>query len=61
MYNSIIALGLGACNAATKDNNDGQHPSYFGGQKHFEAMTRTTFIGASGPVLLNPESGSRVI
>ncbi|CAB9525833.1 acid type B receptor subunit 2 [Seminavis robusta] len=55
IYDSMIALGLGACNARASDNND----DYFDGHDHFHAITRTTFVGTSGPVIFDPETGSR--
>ena len=56
IYDSIIALGLGACDAA----DAAEVPTeYFNGQDHFDAIARSTFVGTSGPVQLNPETGSR--
>ena len=58
IYDSIVALGLGACNAASQ-TSDGNISDYFTGAEHFHAMTRTSFVGTSGPVVLDSETGSR--
>ena len=55
LYDSAIAAGLGACNAAQIDTDN----DYFDGQTHFKAITSTTFIGPSGSVSLDSVSGSR--
>ena len=54
LYDSVIAAGLGACNAA-----NGKGTDYFDGQEHFDAITSTTFVGPSGPVILDSVTGSR--
>jgi len=54
IYDSAIAAGLGACNAAVGAGDD-----YFDGYEHFAAITRTTFLGPSGPVTLDNLTGSR--
>jgi hypothetical protein len=51
-YDTIMALGLGACNA-TEDS------FYFDGTKHSQSIVQTIFQGASGVVSIDPGTTSR--
>mmetsp|Transcript_46416 Transcript_46416/g.70058 ORF Transcript_46416/g.70058 Transcript_46416/m.70058 type:complete len:458 (+) Transcript_46416:138-1511(+) len=52
VYDSIIALGLSACNVS-------QPNSYFDGWTHFGQILNTQFEGASGQIVLDKSTGSR--
>lgn len=52
LYDSTIAMGLAACAVANP-------PSYFDGQAHYERILNSRFIGASGPISIDPTTGSR--
>ena len=52
LYDSIIALGLAACNVTRPD-------TYFTGREHYDRTMQTTFEGASGKIVLNPKTGTR--
>mmetsp|Transcript_105 Transcript_105/g.187 ORF Transcript_105/g.187 Transcript_105/m.187 type:complete len:625 (-) Transcript_105:1340-3214(-) len=55
-YDTIVALGLGACNAlAARDDGTG-----FTGEEHSEAIVQTSsFEGLTGIIRLDPETESR--
>jgi hypothetical protein len=53
LYDATIALGLAACNV-TKPG------TYFDGPAHFQAVLNTTFEGATGKVILDPVTGTRI-
>lgn len=50
-YDSAILMGLSACERS--------HRSLPSGPEHFFSLLNTTFIGASGPVVLSPENRAR--
>jgi len=52
VYDSTIAMGLAACAAADPI-------TYFDGQTHYESIVNTDFVGASGPIVIDPTTGSR--
>lgn len=56
LYDAAIALGLSACNATAAAASG----EYFGGGAHFGALLGVDFHGASGGVILDPETGTRV-
>ena len=49
-FDSIMALGIAACQI---------RKPFFNGDELFDAFLQVQFEGASGPVALNPETGSR--
>lgn len=49
-YDSVILVGLAACNAQKQN---------FTGGEHYQSMMNTVFEGASGKVILNKKTGSR--
>lgn len=51
-YDAMAMIGLAACSLNTTD---------FTGSEHFQAILDTHFVGASGPVALNPETGTRLV
>jgi hypothetical protein len=53
LYDATIALGLAACSVTKPD-------TYFNGTEHFQAVLNTTFEGATGEVLLDPVTGTRI-
>ena len=52
---AVIALGLAAWQLATQSDRD----CYFTGEELFEEFRNTTFDGTTGPMILNPETGTR--
>lgn len=52
-YDTMIAIGLGACDAYEK------HGRNFTGQQHFESIVDNVFEGVTGTVKLDSISGSR--
>jgi hypothetical protein len=52
-YDAAISFGLAACNATTGGD-------YFDGLSHYGAMVHTSFHGASGKLVYDPETGSRL-
>lgn len=55
LYDSIIAIGLAACNISSSSNN-----SFFDGQMHYNQITRTQFEGTTGNIVLDPTTGTRI-
>ncbi|KAL3940010.1 MAG: hypothetical protein SGBAC_005362 [Bacillariaceae sp.] len=53
LYDAVIALGLAACSIESNAT------SYFNGDQHFQKFKETQFLGASGHVRFNPETGTR--
>lgn len=54
LYDTVIALGLAACNASSQ-----QPGGYFTAQEHYDAMLDSNFMGTSGMIRLNRETGTR--
>mmetsp|Transcript_28701 Transcript_28701/g.53060 ORF Transcript_28701/g.53060 Transcript_28701/m.53060 type:complete len:899 (-) Transcript_28701:897-3593(-) len=55
VYDSIVALGIASCGLLEiSDNTD-----YFTGEELFQALLNTTFDGASGSIILDPDTGTR--
>lgn len=52
LYDATIAMGLAAC--AVSDPT-----TYFDGQTHYDEIVGTKFVGASGPIVIDPSTGSR--
>ena len=52
LYDTVIALGLAACNVA-------QTSTYFTGKELYNGIKQATFESASGRVVLNPQTGTR--
>jgi hypothetical protein len=52
-YDAAITFGLAACNATRGEE-------YFDGPSHYESMVHTSFRGASGKLVYDPETGSRL-
>ena len=52
-YDTIIALGLAACNASSSALSN------FTAQDHYNAMMQSSFMGTSGRIRLNEETGTR--
>ena len=55
LYNAVVSLGLAACGltSALEENTS------FTGEELHDAFVNTTFKGASGSVVLEPETGTR--
>lgn len=57
-YDAIVGLGLSACKAYAEWNLDPTQP-FFSGQLHHSEFVATTFHGASGHVIIGPDTFSR--
>jgi len=51
-YDTVVSIGLGACGAT-------KNATYFDGQQHADAISEVKFEGASGYVVINPETNTR--
>jgi len=56
LYDAVVAIGLASCGLLETSGNN----HYFSGEELFEALRlNTTFRGASGLIILNPDTGTR--
>lgn len=55
VFDEVIMLGLAACGAAAKSNS-----TSFDGKEMFAALLETSFVGVTGTVRVNSETGTRL-
>ncbi|CAB9514229.1 activated protein kinase catalytic subunit alpha-1 [Seminavis robusta] len=53
-YEAVVGLGLAACQAVEQTGT-----LAFTGQQHFDAFKNLSFTGISGPVVFDPDTGTR--
>ena len=57
-YDAAILVGLAACRAA--QGSASPPTTFFTGAEHYQQLLQTSFIGASGQIALDPNTGSRI-
>ena len=55
LYDAVVALGLASCGLVEVSESS----EYFTGEELFQALLSTTFEGASGSIIFDPDTGTR--